>query len=418
VKTTKVITEPYAGRTIGILLCLSVVANLCLATRLMRPLYDSTKNFWPGPKSIQTAPERSGREYVANDGPAASDTATDQVASPFLWSEIESADYRQYIANLRAVGCPEATIHDIVAADLTQLFGVRAAAIWKRSPQQPYWKKAVNESPDPKQMRSLNGLAREQAVVLQDLLGARVTLQELIDTVYLQFFGIEQELAFLPEQKRQAAVQAVAGVEEEVQEAMGRDDYFGSQRELFTRRLEALAKVLSSAELDEFRLRNAPAAENLRMETRYFDCTPEEFKLLVEARMQAAKNEASGPDLLNRSAAAEQARKLIGEERAKEFAQKSELFYINARWAAEDQGLGVETGEAAWKVTRDTREAAARIAGDTPFSSTEGKAQLDELLKKTRTQLEAMLGPTAARSIVRDLRVVIITPPGPATRSP
>jgi hypothetical protein len=94
------------------------------------------------------------------------------------------------------------------------------------------------------------------------------------------------------------------------------------------------------------------------------------------------------------------------------------MFYINARWAAEDLGLGVETGEAAWKITRDTREAAARIAGDTHFSSTEGKAQLDELLKQTRTQLEAMLGPTAARPIVRDLRVVIITPPAPASRSP
>jgi len=26
---------------------------------------------------------------------------------PFNWESVESSDYKQYIANLRAVGCPE-----------------------------------------------------------------------------------------------------------------------------------------------------------------------------------------------------------------------------------------------------------------------------------------------------------------------
>src|SRR5262245_55092968 len=32
----------------------------------------------------------------------------------FHWSQIESPDYREYISNLRAIGCPEATIRDII----------------------------------------------------------------------------------------------------------------------------------------------------------------------------------------------------------------------------------------------------------------------------------------------------------------
>jgi hypothetical protein len=41
---------------------------------------------------------------------------------PFHWSQIQSADYDTYIANLRGIGCPEQTIHDIVAADVDSLY--------------------------------------------------------------------------------------------------------------------------------------------------------------------------------------------------------------------------------------------------------------------------------------------------------
>ena len=44
---------------------------------------------------------------------------------PFHWSQIESADYRTYIANLRAIGCPEQTIHDLVKADVDSLYASR-----------------------------------------------------------------------------------------------------------------------------------------------------------------------------------------------------------------------------------------------------------------------------------------------------
>ena len=35
----------------------------------------------------------------------------------FRWSQLESTDYRQYIANLRAIGCPELTLRDIIMTD-------------------------------------------------------------------------------------------------------------------------------------------------------------------------------------------------------------------------------------------------------------------------------------------------------------
>src|SRR5262245_40896512 len=43
-------------------------------------------------------------------------------AARFHWSMIESRDYPTYIANLRAIGCPEPTIRDVIFADVSELF--------------------------------------------------------------------------------------------------------------------------------------------------------------------------------------------------------------------------------------------------------------------------------------------------------
>ena len=48
-------------------------------------------------------------------------TAPDIQATPLDWRQLESSDYRQYIANLRAVGCPEKTIRDIIVAEVGEM---------------------------------------------------------------------------------------------------------------------------------------------------------------------------------------------------------------------------------------------------------------------------------------------------------
>ena len=46
-------------------------------------------------------------------------------SQPFRWSQIESPDYPTYIANLRAIGCPERTIADLITADVDSLYAGR-----------------------------------------------------------------------------------------------------------------------------------------------------------------------------------------------------------------------------------------------------------------------------------------------------
>lgn len=40
----------------------------------------------------------------------------------FEWHQIETEDYRQYVSNLRQIGCPEATLEDIIVADVNSAY--------------------------------------------------------------------------------------------------------------------------------------------------------------------------------------------------------------------------------------------------------------------------------------------------------
>src|SRR5207253_699900 len=123
----------------------------------------------------------------------------------FVWSQIESADYRQYIANLRAVGCPEETIRDLIGTELLQLYAPRTAAIFP-FPKHEYWKKSSNDRPGVEQRKELAKLDEVRSAVYQELLGVPLRQQDLINALHLQIFGPEHDLLFLPEDKAQAAM--------------------------------------------------------------------------------------------------------------------------------------------------------------------------------------------------------------------
>src|SRR5260370_9208146 len=47
--------------------------------------------------------------------------------SPLTWNGIESTNYPAYIANLRAIGCPEETLRDITITAVPKLYAPRPA---------------------------------------------------------------------------------------------------------------------------------------------------------------------------------------------------------------------------------------------------------------------------------------------------
>jgi hypothetical protein len=67
---------------------------------------------------------------VARTAPApAVPPAPTPVPRPFHWSQVESTNYFTFVANLRAIGCPEQTIRDIVEADLKAVLLAAVSAV-------------------------------------------------------------------------------------------------------------------------------------------------------------------------------------------------------------------------------------------------------------------------------------------------
>jgi hypothetical protein len=65
---------------------------------------------------------------------------TNAVSRRFNWESVESTDYKQYIANLRSIGCPEETIRDIIRADVNKLYEGKKKEIRKAAPKFEHWK--------------------------------------------------------------------------------------------------------------------------------------------------------------------------------------------------------------------------------------------------------------------------------------
>lgn len=387
----------------------AVIASVCLNIYLSAQLFHRRPSLPVHSKSSGGIPSASASELTLT--PATTNTTAELDSTTkrsFHWSEVEAADYRQYIANLRAVGCPEPIIRDIIQADVNQLFAARVQAIWKPTVT-AYWQKHRNEQPGAEQRKQLTALDKEKSAVIQELLGFRPSQQAMIDTLYLQVHGSEQQLLFLPSDKREAAMMALVEADfetKELEHAQGARTPAGEMK-LFEEKLKVLAGVLSPEEIEEFRLRNSPTAQTLRMEMEYFNATPEEFKTLWVAREQKSDGKVYAADLLNRTAATEDVRKLFGDERAKEFERVTDLFYINARRSAEKEGVPLERIEQAWQVTRDARLSADLAAKNTSLSVEERKRQVQACRAQAEARLVELLGDKASRAVRRDLSTVL-----------
>ncbi len=51
----------------------------------------------------------------------------------FHWSQIDSADFPTYVSNLRSIGCPEATIKNIVSSELEDIYTEKRLALEQKA---------------------------------------------------------------------------------------------------------------------------------------------------------------------------------------------------------------------------------------------------------------------------------------------
>ena len=198
-------------------------------------------------------------------------------ATAFDWRQVESPDYKRYIANLRAIGCPEKTVKEIVTADVKDLFSARRAAITQTNHYE-YWRaNPVNLSEE--QRTQLQELSIEQSEVLKAL-GIDLSARDLFA---LHYGGVvaakDRELEFLSEPKRQSLKELLFRMAQQ-QLAAGNDQR--KLHDLQEQTQSAIKSLLTPDEFHDYELRTSLPAVQLRVELKEMEPTEQEFRTIFD----------------------------------------------------------------------------------------------------------------------------------------
>src|ERR1043165_8175227 len=89
--------------------------------------------------SLKTRPADSEPRLPKQAAVLRTEKSSVQSTNNFHWRQIESGDYREYISNLRRIGCPEETIRDIIIADVNKLYAARRAELVHENDSRKNW---------------------------------------------------------------------------------------------------------------------------------------------------------------------------------------------------------------------------------------------------------------------------------------
>ena len=260
-------------------------------------------------------------------------------APPFTWRQVESEDYKKYIANLRAIGCPEQTIRDIILADVNKLYAAREASLKSKPNALAETGKNVTAE-ELEKRRQLRELQLEKNAVIKELLGIDLPLDLLPSSSSRDYDAFAAAFKFLPQEKR-GAVQSLQENYWQQSDALKAKyqnrqtpEYLADYRQLTDSLRSELGKILTPRELEDYDLRTSSTAKKLSTQlATTFAPTEEEFRQIFRAARNLEEKQARlatvvqklGPQATpeERQAVA-QARAAVEQERAANTAQSNE----------------------------------------------------------------------------------------------
>ncbi len=202
---------------------------------------------------------------------------------PFDWRKVESEDYRQYVANLRAIGCPEKTLRDIIMADVTDLFRQRART--SSSNRFEYWKPGLlGNAFDEKRVAQQKEQAKERRDILAGLLGesyseksdpAAGQIMSPMEQMTGEFLSPEKQASMKALEVKYAGRMLLAAKEEGGENG-------DAMRKVIADKDGEMLTVLSPEEKYEYELRLSQPAILLRMNMGAFEPTEAEFRQMFD----------------------------------------------------------------------------------------------------------------------------------------
>lgn len=404
------------GLRLGILVA-SIAANAVFAALLFH------RGSPPGSPEvgIAPAPQSSPVRLAARPGKKRSgvqDASTPlplPAAAAFDWSQLESQDYKEYIARLRAFGVPDPVLCDIIIADVNKLYRPRLAAL--RPPpalRTNFWEQSYGPSSarQPKEQREqLRALQKEQLELVKDLLGKDVYQRKAAESGYPD--SLERSFGSMTTEQREK----VSEIQERYQRMTSAiyedndhnvdDDTRKDLRAVRARLREELATVLTPEQVENYELRTSDTASNMRYELRSFEPNEEEFRAIFKYKQAKEELDAlrdhdpSGRLSAEAAKARSQKQKELEDalaqslspERSKEFKLAENYEYRNLFEAGVEKDSIFKLAD----MKQDVEASARKLRQDKALSNDQQTAALAAIRAETEKSLTELLGDRRAR---------------------
>jgi hypothetical protein len=375
-------------------LILSVCLNLLLAGVAVRAARTSAgrEGRWRLSRSVTNRVEHV--RYTTNEALP----VVVEVVAPFNWQQVESADYRVYVENLRAIGCLEATIRDIIVADVNELFAGRIKELvdgvtgrfWDFMLNEEEMKKLVEEK-----LTELGALHDDREEMFATLFGEknpgakiREAEQEKEERAELRqtldFLSNDKLAQFLEIKDRfQAARQEL----KQPGKALTHDERERKSRELNLEEERQIHALFTPQELNEYKLRTSPAAA-YRSGLADFEVTEEELRVIARAKMNQKQTPAQGP-------AAAEIKELLGAERFAAYQRASDDAYRQTLRITDRFELPPETAGQVYQMQKEAEAQARKIRDDANRPVEERQAILKAMQAETEKSISTVLGSKA-----------------------
>jgi hypothetical protein len=330
-------------------------------------------------------------------------------ASGLDWRGVESEDYKKYIANLRAIGCPEETIRDIIIADVNKLFEQRKREMTGTTNKFQFWKTGsfFTDMFNEEKLNKHRELAKEKHALLKELLG--VDVAEKPDLM-AGMNPYETLLDFLPADRQNALMELeqsfAAKTMKRIKDAQNNPDVL---RELMKEKDAELAKLLSPQEKEEYDLRMSQTAMVMRMQMNDFQPNEQEFRDIFKLRKQFEDEhgmmgmQSNKPEDVERRQAAQQEldqsiKNTLGEDRYREYKYDQDFSRSSLKDIAKEFNVPKEQAFKVFDIKSAAQEQAANVRKDQSLTPEQRQVALQAIQQETAQAVNGILGPQAGKA--------------------
>jgi hypothetical protein len=387
--------------TIAISLCLNLALAGAAIHLMKQPASLKPGDFAATISEVIAAPTAASRPAASNL-PA----PTTFVTNRFGWNAVEAEDLEQLATNLRAIGCPEKTVRDVVVARTR-----RGLDRLSRSaePKLPFWTAGLRRAHAYRTAEGMAAAARAKLLAsVERALGQGVFIEDgkltedFVEQALLRFLS-----GPLTEEKFSRLVGLLVRQQAHIEEVRARthgvllEEDERALKNLGRQFQQELAAMLLPTELEEFtaRPRMLKLGEKVRYETT--DLSPADLRAiaLIRARFDdpATGEWFEGGSLTDQqeAQAALAVREFLGESRYAQLERAADGAFKTLVELGRDNNLPPGSAGQAYEVCQLTAQEVARLHEDKSLSAAERQQQLATVQTQAQAGVLKVLGAEA-----------------------